>query len=427
MRISTSMIYNLGINAMQSKSAELLHTQQQAASGRRVLTPSDDPVAASQALEVSQASAINAQYAINQQNATENLALTEQQLGAAADVIQYVRTLAIQAGSPTLNAADRRAVATDLRGRFDELMGIANATDGRGNYLFGGYSSTGVPFSGSVEAGVLYNGDDGRRELQVAPSRSLPVSSAGSDIFMRVANGNGLFATSAANTNTGSAIIDAGSVSNANAWRATGNSGNYSIRFGQSGGTTTYDIVDNASGTSLLTGNPAAAAPYPRTYTPGAAIPLSSQGTEPPFDLGASVIISGAPASGDRFQLQDGSSQSLFATLGNLITALEAPQTTVGAANPQIMNSVGAALTGFDHALENVNRTRAGIGAASNEVDALANLNSDLSIQYSGTLSRLQDLDYASALSTLTQQQTVLEAAQKSFAKVSSLSLFSFL
>ncbi|MBL8471677.1 MAG: flagellar hook-associated protein FlgL [Rhodocyclaceae bacterium] len=427
MRISTSMLYNLGVNAMQSKSAELLHTQQQVASGRRVLTPSDDPVAASHALEVGQASAINAQYAINQQNATENLAMTEQQLSAASEVIQYVRSLAVQSGTPALNAADRRSIAADLRGRFDEMLGIANATDGRGNYLFGGYSSNGIPFSGSVEAGVTYNGDDGRRELQVAASRSLPVSAAGSDIFMRVVNGNGLFSTSASANNTGSASIDYGTVINADAWRATGNSGDYSIRFSQAGASPTYDIVDNASGISLLTGNPAAPGPYPRTYTPGASIPLSSQGAEPPFDLGASVIVSGNPSNGDSFRLLDGSSQSLFATLGNLITALEAPQTTAGAANSQLMNSVADALTGFDHALENVNRTRASVGAASNEVDALANSNSDLSIQYADTLSKLQDLDYSSALATLSQQQMVLEAAQKSFTKVASLSLFSFI
>jgi len=51
----------------------------------------------------------------------------------------------------------------------------------------------------------------------------------------------------------------------------------------------------------------------------------------------------------------------------------------------------------------------------------------DRALQYSQTLSRLQDLDYAKAASELTQQNVNLEAAQKSFAKVAGLSLFNYL
>ena len=69
---------------------------------------------------------------------------------------------------------------------------------------------------------------------------------------------------------------------------------------------------------------------------------------------------------------------------------------------------------------------RASIGARMNELDALASAGEDLGLQYSREISRLQDLDYAAAITQLTQQQTTLEAAQKSFLQVSGLSLFNF-
>ena len=69
---------------------------------------------------------------------------------------------------------------------------------------------------------------------------------------------------------------------------------------------------------------------------------------------------------------------------------------------------------------------RADIGARLGEVDALDNVSQDLDMQYSTTLSTLQDVDYAKAITDLTRNQTQLEAAQKSFVNISKLSLFNY-
>ncbi|MDO9206604.1 MAG: flagellar hook-associated protein 3, partial [Methylotenera sp.] len=70
---------------------------------------------------------------------------------------------------------------------------------------------------------------------------------------------------------------------------------------------------------------------------------------------------------------------------------------------------------------------RASIGSKLNEIDGLDISGSDRALQYSKALSDLQDTDYASALSDLAKQQTIMEAAQKSFVQVTSLSLFKFI
>lgn len=429
MRVSSGMIFNAGVASIQKQTSSLLHTQQQVASGRRILTPSDDPVAAARALEVGQAKDTNALYQTNQKTANETLGLEEGRLVSVGELIRNVRTLAVQGGNGALTDADRRSIATELRQRFDELLGLANATDGSGQHLFSGYMGDTQPFSGSVAGGVAYAGDEGQRRLQVSASRQVAVSDSGNEIFMRIRNGNGSFVTSASATNAGSGVVDAGTVTDPARWNAAGNSKNFSIRFAVSAAVppvTTYDIVDNGSGNSLLTGAAPGAAPYPRVFTPGQAIVLESQGAEPAFDYGAQLVVAGIPANGDTFDVDASSSQSVFATLGNLIDALEATSAASPSGGTLMANRIGSALTNLEQAEENLLRVRAGIGARMNEVDSLANAGEDLNLNYEETLSRLRSLDYAEAISRLTQQQGYLEAAQKSFLRVTDLSLFNY-
>lgn len=431
MRVSTGMIYSAGLASIQKQTASLLHTQQQLASGRRILTPADDPVAAARALGVEQAQGTNALYQTNQKTASETLGMEESRLAAIGDLIANVRTLAVQGGNGALSDADRRSISAELRQRFDELLGYANATDGSGQYQFSGYMGDTKPFSGSVTTGVTYAGDDGQRQQQVSASRQVAVSDSGNDVFMRIRNGNGSFVTSVNAANAGTGVIDAGTVTDPLLWNAAGNGKDFTVRFDVDSTVnppvTTYDLVDNASGNSLLTGAPAAGnGPYARTFAPGQAIVLKSQGAEPAFDFGAQLIISGRPADGDSFDVDASSSQSLFATLGNLINALETSTAGNVSANTLLANRIGFALTDLDQAQDNLLRVRSGIGARMNEIDSLAGAGEDLNLNYAQTLSRLQDVDYAEAITRLTQQQGYLEAAQKSFMNVSGLSLFNY-
>lgn len=260
-RVSTGMIFDAGVGAMQKRTATLLRTQQQLASGRRILSPADDPVAAARALEVTQARANNAGQAQTRDNAKSALGLAESQLAGATDLLVRVRELAVQAGSGALAPSDRRSIATELRARFEELVALANSSDGTGQYLFGGYQSSGRPFAGSVENGVNYGGDDGLRTLEVSDSRLLPVSDAGSDVFQRIQNGNGVFATAArtaAPTNIRAATIDAGTVTGLAAWSVAPTELALSF-FVDADGKTYYDLLNTATGNSAYTGTTSAA------------------------------------------------------------------------------------------------------------------------------------------------------------------------
>jgi len=154
---------------------------------------------------------------------------------------------------------------------------------------------------------------------------------------------------------------------------------------------------------------------------------LRSQGTEPAFDFGGNIVVAGEPASGDSFTIAPSSSQSVFATIGKLIGAMEGATTGSSASTALLANDIGFALTNLDQATDNILRVRAQLGARMGEIDSLSSVSEDLNLQYQQTLSQLQDLDYAQAISDLTRKQTDLQAAQQSFVKMSQLSLFNYI
>lgn len=439
MRISSGMIFDAGVTAINRQASDLLHLQQQLATGRRILTPADDPVASATALEVTQAADITKQYAKAQDNASAALSIAESQLHSATEIVTQIRTLALYAGNGGLSNTDRQSIATQMRAGFEQMVGIANAKDASGQYIFSGYMGNTTPFAGTVETGVSYFGDDGQRFLQVSPSMQLAVSDSGNNLFNRVSNGNGVFVANYATTNSGTGVINAGSVIDATKWRDTDNSGNLEVRFwvdsaGTIGpaNTTYYDLVDVAVNppVSLFTGGPATEGGVTNTYThkyeAGQAISFS--GLAAPYDdFGINVTITGAPASGDSFSIQTGSSQGVFETLRYLILAVERPVTAGTNDMARLTNDLASAIGNIDQASQNFLTVRSSIGSRMNTADSLKSVNESVSLQYQQVLSNLQDIDYTKTISDLTRTQTQLQAAQQSFVKVSQLSLFNYI
>ncbi|SEK70069.1 flagellar hook-associated protein FlgL [Nitrosovibrio tenuis] len=191
MRVSSNTAYEVGIAALGRQQTAQLKTLEQISGGQRMLTPSEDPAAYVRALEVSQADSANTQYASNRQSAAGSLAVLEGALSGVTNLLQNAQGLTVSAGNGTLNDSDRRSIATELRGSLDELLGLANRTDGNGQYLFSGFQSGTKPFA-DTGSGVQYSGDEGLRMVQASASRQLAVNESGKEVFERIpASGGG--------------------------------------------------------------------------------------------------------------------------------------------------------------------------------------------------------------------------------------------
>src|SRR5205823_12730540 len=123
MRISTGLLFQQSNAAINGQEASLLHLQQQLSLGKRIITASDDPVGAAQAVAVRGAQSQNQQFMSNAATARDMLNHNDAVLGSATDILQSVRTTALASGN-IATSEDRHALAQDIRARLNDLISI---------------------------------------------------------------------------------------------------------------------------------------------------------------------------------------------------------------------------------------------------------------------------------------------------------------
>ena len=379
MRISTESMFNSAATSVMGRQVDLARLTAQISSGRRILTPADDPVGAARVIELENAKTRSDQLRVNQANVTNTLSQAESLLGNISDAYADMQAILTQAGNPTLSNGDRKSLATELAARRDALFAMSNSRDADGQPLFGS------------------------RVIQVGTSRDMDVSLNSSLLFGRVRDGNGVFAAAAAPTNTGAAAISAGTVADAAA--LDGNS--YDLIVRNAAGVRTYDVVNAANGAVISAGNP---------FTSSAEITVA----------GMRVKITGAPADGDTFHLKPAANRTAFEAIDAAVQALRQPVAD-DASRAKLAAGVSAGLAQVQQAAETAQLMRADTGAALKEIETLQAVavmqDEQLQIQLAG----LRDLDYAQAVTELAQRQLVLDASQKAYARILGRSLFDYL
>lgn len=398
MRISTSQFIQQGLSQILTQQRQIADTQEQLATGRRVVRPSDDPAAATRSLSLRESIATLQQYNDNNDFAQSRLQAEEVALISAGDLLQRARELAIQANNATQTNETRAGTAVELQGILDGLLSAANTRDANNEYIFAGYRTAAPPFV-QTGSGFSYIGDQGVREIQIGASRQIAIGDSGAAVFFDIANGNGTFATGASQANTGNGIIDIGSVTDISSYIPD----DYTVTFTSA---SAYDVTDS-SGVAVVTGG---------TYTSGQSIEF----------LGIQAVVTGQPATGDTFTFASSTGQDVFTTIQGLVTILN---TTVTDPSSQagLNNGISSALANIDQALNNVLQTRSSVGSRLNALDDQLNINSIFQFEAQTSLAGIEDIDFAEVISRFNQQLVSLEAAQQAFVQVQRLSLLNFL
>ncbi|SPE19386.1 putative Flagellar hook-associated protein 3 [Burkholderiales bacterium] len=308
-RVSTANLYlqsEQGINADQSA---MMNTQAQLSSGKQINSPADNPVGAAQAALLQSDLSQLGQFRSNQAQASQLLNNASSTLTQVTNVMQSVNTTLVQAGNGALPDSGRSALAAQLQQDLNQLVGLANTSDGQGGYLFGGSVTSSPPFVQNGNS-VSYVGNNDVPSLQISQTRTEPVKYSGAAIFNDVPTGNG-------------------------------------------------------------------------TY------------------------------------------QSIFSTIASAITALQTPNSSaaVAATNSAAITS---ALGSTQQAITSLSSTQASMGAQLSELSMYGTVNSDQTLQDQTQMSSIVDLNYATGVSQLAQQQTQYQAALQSYAAISKLSLFNY-
>jgi flagellar hook-associated protein 3 FlgL len=399
MRVTSSLNQSQFLAAIESLQSNLSQTQNQITSGLSFTTASQDPTAAGAVNNYNQALAQSQQYVTNSSAAQTRLSTEDSTLSQVQTELQSLRDLALEANNSTLSSSDRSSIATQATQIQASLATLANTQDGNGEYLFGGFTSQTQPFT-LTASGATYNGDQGNRVVQIAAGQTIADGDNGDAVFNQIKTGNGTFVAAASTINTGTGVLGATTVSAA---AGTYDGGTYSINFTAPG---TYEVRD--SNNVLVTSG---------SYTDGGSISFR----------GVQVTLTGTPATGDSFSVAPSTNQSVFTTVQNIVTALQTGGSSTSVDTAKLNNAMAAGINNIDQALNGFSNVRASVGARLNTITTQQSVAGSQQVQLQSSISSLQSLDYASAITTLNQQNTTLSAALQAYSLTQNLSLFKYI
>lgn len=411
MRISSQQAFNLGVKGIQKNYAEMIRTQQQISTGNRILTPADDPVASVRLMQLEQQRSMLGQYKENLVAANNSLVQEESTLDSVNDIMQRIRVLAEEAGNGALSQSDRQSIAAELREREDELLGLMNTKNARGEYQFSGFQGKIQPFVRQGDGSFVYNGDEGQRKLQVASSLDIAISDNGKKIFQNVTNAARLDATYA--QPAGSTLeVSAPLVQDEIAFAgAPGYPDSvFEIRFPDPANPKNYEIVETTTVTTLQTGS----------------LDDDDKTHDTLIFAGVIVHLDGVPAGGENISITADPTrekQGVLDTVYQLRKALEDNTDSPEGARAT-RDAIAAAITNIDHAMVTIDGVRGDIGARLNIIETTRTNNEDVDLVNQAVQAELREVDYPEALSKLAFQSIILEAAQQSYVKISNLNLF---
>ena len=407
MRITTNQIYDQNVRSIMNNQTELSKTQEQLASGKRIIAPSDDPVGAAKVLRLTEEVDELTQFQRNNDLVTGSLEQQEAVLTNITNSINRARTLVVQSGNGILADPDKRAIGAELEQIKLEVLDLMNTQDADGNYLYAGYQSGNQAFSfnpASTGNAVSFAGDAGVSFIQLSNSSKIQSTSNGYDVFENVLSRFKFSVTGSAVGNLESATVK--------------EQGTFDTFFDKN-----FDPVNAANNN------------YRVNFLAGGQAELVNQGT-------GAVVDTVGFTSGQPFTVK-GMQFEATAVAGNSIDfSLDTPEKKSMAQaiheiqeilldstidNGALQESIADALVGLDNGLERISLERASIGSRLNIAESSYETNLDMEIAAKAARSSIQDVDYAEASTKFAQQETALNAALATFPKITNLSLFNFI
>lgn len=407
MRISTGQLYDRSIQAVLNSQRDLSDIQQQLSSGKKLLRPSDDPVGAAQVIRLTEEINLFTQYNKNNNLLVSSLEQEETVLRSINTDIDRARVLMIQSGNGIIGVDDRKAIASELSQIRDQIFDLMNSQNASGEYIFAGFQSALPAFSFDASAtGNKYNfeGDGGESEIQVSDTVRLQMSNSGLGVFedvlarLKSTITGSVGATSASLKILHQSSFDQFHKNNYDAVTPANNEFQLSIISGTQaqiinvGTGAVLDTIDFSSGSTLL-------------YK------------------GLELEITGTVGDTVNFQLDSPEKKNIAETLNDFINALNNENISDGGFDLALSD----ALIGVDNSLISISNASSKVGGRLNVASSVKASNLDLEIVNKAARSNIEDVDYAEAVSELSRQETALQAAQATFARVTGTSLFDYI
>jgi len=398
MRVPTFGQFQNEADLIAQQYAQMGKLEQQASSGKKLLSPSDDPVLASQLQSI--------QDYINSLNTyTDNGALAgaRNKLFDTANTqlvstLSDIQTQLNKARNGTTNASDRADIAKTLQSDLTKLLATANTTDQNGQYIFSG-SNASSPSYVLVGNSYQYQGGPNVTNIDIGPNATALYNDIGSQVFGNIPTGNGTFTVSASGSNTGTGILSNGTVVNSTSYVPD----TYTISIVTNNeGVPGIKVVGASSGQVIP-----ASGGDPPAYNPG------TSGQDITFN-GLTVNLSTGASLGDSFTVQPSTKQNAFDTIQNAINTMQNSSLSTTSFQQQ-MSAVSASVAQI---LNRVTDYQAQSGSREQNTNTQLTANQQTLSDQTITQSNLGNADITQVFSSLMQQSIALQATQESYLKI---------
>ena len=421
MTIGTPRLHQQNVELFSKLNQEMKAIQSQVGSGKADLKLSENLHEIAKLSAAEEKIAETNQFMENAKRAATELEFLDVALDRLQNLTVNLQELAVESGNDVLSTKERERFVNDVERLKKEIFDIANTKDSFGNSLFGGVSGEEKPFSIDSKGAVSYIGSALAREVKVSPNLHVRQNFAGNSIFENIASGNAKISVFE--------VID----DFAESLKNDLNSGNSSNLLSNG---TAVDLVFPNSGSegkiefNLDTGgdkNKISSTIYGNDYSP-IVTKINS--------LTASTGISASIVDGNKIRLQGSVDRLHLSDLA--VSDYDVSKSFIGVIKDTSSSTVvekitenrlqnGSISTKINDIFDTFATARAEVGASSRRAQENETAAQDILLTIEEDVSDIRDADLASLLTQLEFLLTNKEAAQATFTRITSKSLFDFL
>ena len=189
MRVTTQQTYVSMTQSFNNLSGSLAHVVEQMATGKEILQPSDDPIAATRITQLNRQQSAIEQYQSNIDSASAGLSQQESILDGVNNSLLVVRDDLLEAANGTNTADSLASLGQDIESLTDSMVAALNYQDEDGHYVFGGTINDQPPIvavdddGDGVTDSYSYQGNSDHRQTTVSNGVEVDTNVAASDFF----------------------------------------------------------------------------------------------------------------------------------------------------------------------------------------------------------------------------------------------------
>ncbi|BDU36338.1 Flagellar Hook associated protein [Vibrio nigripulchritudo MADA3029] len=394
-RIASFHNYQTVQNDLQRQENKIHHNHAQLASGKKLMTAADDPLAAHYVQGIKQQTEELRQYMDSIVLIRNRLEHQEVMIASAEQYADEAKRSVMEMINGALSPEDRAAKSRELEEMVVNMLNLVNSQDESGNYIFAGTKPKSQPFFRDYAGDVSYLGDTYHRNMKIANGLEIPVSDPGNKVFMEIDNPLGDYDPQYELQVASELLVEKATNLNYD------DQSEYRATF--------VDMGDGSFGYQLEKDGSVVKSD---NYDPKEGIKFE--------DL--HLQFKGRITPGDAITFEPKKSYSIFETFQK---AMKYSERSVADSNGTA--ELHQVTEEFHAAFVHINTVRTDLGSRLNTLDIQESQHEDFKLSMAKSKSNFEDLDYAQAVIEFNENSLALKASQQAFGKVKDLTLFNYI